>query len=157
MINIRKAESKDISFISDVCVETNDIYSEIMPGAFLKQSEKYKNNGLPSTFDMYIINSEGKDIGFLGLQSIDNDTVYLPAIYLKKDFYRKSYGSKTLDLLFNQLKANGKKEILLQAHEKARWAINFYKKHGFVIDLDKQIDGVKIINNTIIMRKDLTL
>lgn len=64
MLNIRKAEPKDIIFISDVCVETDYIYSEIMPGTFLKQSEKYKNNGLPSAFDIYIISSEGEDIGF---------------------------------------------------------------------------------------------
>lgn len=83
--------------------------------------------------------------------------MYLPAIYLKKDFYRKSYGSKTLDLLFNQLKVNGKKDILLQTHEKAIWAINFYKKHGFIIELNKQIEGAKIINNTVTMRKDLTI
>lgn len=36
LIHIRKAEPNDIAFISDVWLETDEIYSEIMPSAFYK-------------------------------------------------------------------------------------------------------------------------
>lgn len=157
IISIRKANTKDIEFISEICVETDEIYSGIMPNAFIRQSEKYKVNGLPSSYDIYVISLEDNDIGFLGLQEIDRNTIYLTAIYLKKNLYRKSYGSKTLNLICDNLKSKCVREIFLQAHKDATWPINFYKKHGFNIEEKSQIEGVKILANAVVMKKDLTV
>lgn len=155
MIHIRKAEPNDIAFISDICLETDEIYSEIMPNAFIKQSQKYKENGLPSSYELYILSNEDSNIGFLGLKYINDNTAYLPAIYLKKNLYRKSYGTKTLNALSDKLKEDNIKEIYLQAHKDAIWAINFYKKYGFTIEANSQILDIKIIDNTIVMKKEL--
>lgn len=157
IISIRKAKTKDIAFISEVCIETDEIYSEIMPNAFISQSEKYKVNGLPSSYIIYVISLEDNDIWFLGLKEVDRNTFYLAAIYLKKNLYRKSYGSKTLNLICDNLKSKCVREIFLQAHKNAPWAINFYKKHGFNIDEKSQIEGVKILSDAVVMKKDLTI
>lgn len=86
IISIRKANTKDIEFISEICVETDEIYSGIMPNAFIRQSEKYKVNGLPSSYDIYVISLEDNDIGFLGLQEVDRNTNLLDCNIFKEKF-----------------------------------------------------------------------
>lgn len=154
MIGLSKAKHKDLEFICQVCKSTEEIYSDIMPGAFSKQGKKYEKFGLPTDYDIYIIKNEEIPIGFLGLTYLNNESVYLVALYLLKDYYRQNYGTKTLDYLCMELKENGVSEIVLQAHVKAIWAINFYKKNGF-IEMTKKEDHIRniIMKDTVIMNK----
>ena len=78
------------------------------------------------------------------------------AIYLHKNFYRLGYGGETINLLCKELKNYDIKEIVLQAHKDAIWAINFYKKFGFEeINNPTKDLNFKLIDNTLIMRKKI--
>lgn len=152
MIELSKATHKDLNFICQVCKSTEEIYSHIMPGTFLKQGKKYEKFGLPLDYDIHIIKKEDEPIGFLGLTQLKEDSVYLVALYLLKEYYRKNLGSDTLNYLREQLKEKGVKEIILQAHIDAFWAINFYKKNGFeeIVGDEQHIKNI-VMKNTIIM------
>lgn len=154
MIGLSKAKHKDLEFICRVCKSTEEIYSHIMPGAFLKQGKKYEKFGLPIDYDIHIIKNEETPIGFLGLTHLNNESVYLVALYLLKDYYRQNYGTETLDYLCRELKENGVSEIVLQAHVKAIWAINFYAKNGFT-EMPKEEEHIRniIMKDTVIMNK----
>lgn len=154
MIELCKATHRDLPFICQVCKSTEEIYSNIMPGAFSKQGKKYEKFGLPLDYDIHIIKMDENPIGFLGLTQLKEDSVYLVALYLLKDFYRQNIGSHTLDYLCSQLNQKGISEIILQAHVHAYWAINFYKKNGFKeIAGDEQHIKNIIMKNTVIMKK----
>lgn len=156
MIHLNKATNEDIMFISKVCRSSNEIYSEIMPNAFIKQANKYEVSGLPPDYKIYIINNDKDQIGFLGISSLNERSIYLVAIYLHKNFYRLGYGGETINLLCKELKNYDIKEIVLQAHKDAIWAINFYKKFGFEeINNPTKDLNFKLIDNTLIMRKKI--
>ena len=156
MIHLNKATNEDIMFISKVCRSSNEIYSQIMPNAFIKQANKYEVSGLPPDYKIYIINNDKEQIGFLGISSLNERSIYLVAIYLHKNFYRLGYGGETINLLCKELKNHDIKEIVLQAHKDATWAINFYKKFRFeeICNPTKDLN-FKLIDNTLIMRKKL--
>lgn len=154
MIEIKKATDDELDFVCQVCKSAQEIYSDIMPGAFLKQGKKYEKFGLPLDYDIHIITNNNNKIGFLGLTSLKEDSVYLVALYLLKEYYRQSYGSLTIDCLCKELKKKGVSEVVLQAHVKAHWAINFYKKNGFeeISIKEKHIKEI-VMKDTIIMNK----
>lgn len=154
MIELKKATYNELDFVCQVCKSTQEIYSDIMPGAFLKQGKKYEKFGLPLDYDIHIIRNDKEEIGFLGLTSLKEDSVYLVALYLLKEYYRQSYGSLTISCLCKELKTKGVSEIVLQAHIKAHWAISFYKKNGFEeISRDEEHLKEIIIKDTIMMSK----
>lgn len=155
MLNIRDAKQDDITFISMICLETDELYSNIMPNSFIRQSEKYQKSGLPSDYQLYIISSEDDDIGFLGIKKVTVTAVYLVALYLKKKLYRKSYGTNSLHILSDQLKLNHIQTIYLQAHKDAVWAIKFYEKCGFTIVSDLKVPNIDIMDHAIAMKKEL--
>lgn len=154
MIELKRATYDDLEFVCKVCKSTQEIYSDIMPGAFLKQGKKYEKFGLPIDYDIHIIKNNEEKIGFLGLISLKEDSVYLVALYLLKEHYRQNYGSRTIDCLCSELKNKGVSEIVLQAHIKANWAVSFYKKNGFEeMSKDEQYVKEIIMKDTIIMSK----
>lgn len=154
LIGLSKATHKELEFICQVCKSTEEIYSHIMPGAFSKQGKKYEKFGLPIDYDIHIIKNGEVPIGFLGLTPLKEDSVYLVALYILKEYYRQNYGTETIDYLCNELKEKGVSEIVLQAHVKAIWALNFYKKNGFreISREEEHIQNI-IMKDTVIMSK----
>lgn len=154
MIKLNKATHKELPFVCQVCKSTEEIYSQIMPGAFSKQGKKYEKFGLPIDYDIHIIKNDEVPIGFLGLTQLSESSVYLVALYLLKEHYRQNYGSETIKCLGEILNDKGVSEIILQAHKKAHWAINFYKKNGFeeISGTEEHIKSI-VIKDTVIMSK----
>lgn len=154
MVFLKEATNKDIKFICNICISTDEIYSGIMPNSFIKQAKRYEKNGIPSDYKMYIVNNDKEKIGFLGITLLNEKIAYLVALYIDKDFYRLRYGQNTIDILFKELKKRNIKEVVLQVHKDATWAINFYKKNGFKNRYSFPEDmKLKFINDTILMSK----
>ncbi len=111
MVFLKEATNKDIKFICNVCISTDEIYSGIMPNSFIKQAKRYEKNGIPSDYKMYIVNNEKEKIGFLGITLLNEKIAYLVALYIDKDFYRLRYGQNTIDILFKELKKGTLKKL----------------------------------------------
>lgn len=159
-MNIRKAENRDLNFISDVCLDNDKIYKEIMPNAFKKQAKKYLDFGLPKTYELYIISVNGRDIGFLGQIIIDENSTYIVALYILSGYQKRGYGRKIINEIIVR---NKTKRIMLLVHENAEWAIKFYDRIGFEIvgkSKDDMINYEKKFNkyyiaHTIMMAKEI--
>lgn len=127
MIKLRRAKKEDCQRISDICRANQAIYEELMPDAFIRQADKLKL-GLPENYKIKVIEKNDQIVGFIGYKSLNEQVMYLVAIYLDADRYKQGIGSKALKLFENACIQN---ELLLLVHEKATWAKAFYEKQGF--------------------------
>src|SRR6056297_3572333 len=162
-INLSEATKKDLDFLALVCRDAKETYSEIMPEKFEKQAKEYEENGLPKEYEIYIIEDDGKKVGFLGVTDLTKKTAYLVGLYLLKDYQRRGYGTEAIDELIDLLKSYGYSKICLLVHNEAEWAIDFYKKKKFVSvsgceDIIKEYSGGRMedyyLPSTIFMEKN---
>ncbi len=130
MVNMKLAVASDKDFISKVCLDASKKYDSIMPGAFEKQALKYKKNGLPSTYQMWVIRNDSDQIGFFADKELSEKVVYVVGLYILSGFQNLGFGKIVLETFEKKCK---KEKILLLVHQNAEWAINFYKKNGYSI------------------------
>ena len=70
-----------------------------------------------------------KLVGVIGLQPVEGVTLIRHA-YVLPDYQRKGIGSRLLDHIRQMTKS---RNLLVGTWADANWAINFYKKHGFIL------------------------
>lgn len=133
MLRIIEAQDRHKLFLSEVCKDATQLYDDIIPGAFEKQAKKFIEEGLPKSYNIGIVNINDINIGFVGLVKLDNDTLYLTALYLLANYQRQGYGRLILDAIEEDAYQAGVKTIVLLVHSEATWAINFYGKNGFEV------------------------
>ncbi len=131
MITLRKAIKNDHIILANVFMSNKVLYDPIMPGIFERQANKFLEQGMPYKYEVRIIRSLDKDVGFLGTKQLSKSTCYLLALYLHHSYHGQRIGLQTLDLLKSDCLRNGTKEIILLVHNKATWAKGFYSKYGF--------------------------
>ena len=78
---------------------------------------------------MYGYHHNNKLIGVIGIQEV-KDVILIRHAYTLTSFQGKGTGSSLLEYL---LKKNQKSRLLVGTWRKAEWAIQFYKKFGFII------------------------
>ncbi len=66
-------------------------------------------------------------IGVIGLQDLENVTL-LRHLYVLPDYHRQGIGTELLDHSLENASAN---DILVGTWKAAKWAVQFYEKHGF--------------------------
>ncbi len=133
MLKIIKAIDNDREFLSMVCQDAAKLYDSILPGAFDKQAKKFIDKGLPDAYEIEIIKQKEENIGFIGTTGLDEDTLYITAIYILSPYQGKGYGTEILEAIEGKFCDKGIKKLALLVHSKATWAINFYKKKDFTI------------------------
>jgi len=130
---IRDATMRDSELLAQICESNIVLYDSIMPGAFKKQSEKFRSNGIKTGYDIYIIEKNGVGVGFIGTINLSDDKTYLIALYLHHSTQRQGIGHETMNQIINRSSEKGVSEILLLVHSQAHWAVNFYESYGFEI------------------------
>lgn len=130
---IREATMKDSELLAQICESNIVLYDPIMPGAFKKQAEKFRSNGIKTGYDMCIIEKNGIGVGFIGLMDLSENKTYLVALYLLHNTQRQGIGHETMNQIINRSSEKGVSDILLLVHSQASWAINFYKSFGFEV------------------------
>ncbi len=130
MIKMSHATESDIDFISQVCLDASYIYNSIMPGAFEKQAKKYRENGLPTQYDIWILYRNDCKIGFCAGKALNQTTFYIVGLYIHSKYQRRGFGKSALDQI---QKSSEKENLYLLVHQKAEWAIRFYERYGFEI------------------------
>ncbi len=131
------------------CESNASLYDPIMPGAFNKQAEKFRSNGLPSTYNILVIESENQILGFLGTIECNEKSLYLVAIYLHQSHQRSGIGSIILEELVRNYRSAGYDEIVLLVHKEAVWAKSFYLKNQFKYVSSSELD-IKSYGNGIL-------
>jgi L-amino acid N-acyltransferase YncA len=163
-INLREATEDDAQAIAEICESNVALYDPIMPGAFQKQSRKIRESGLPTTYDILVIEFNDKVVGFIGTIALNQECIYLVALYLHSDVQRQGIGQKVLKQLIIKFEKQNFKSVVLLVHQEATWAKTFYQKNGFqkISNDEKEIKAYKggilknyYIPSTILMRKKI--
>ena len=145
-ISFKKATLSDIPLIRSLAeviwwrhypaIITNDqieymlelMYSE---RSITEQMQKHQNYTL--------IYAEGQPVGYYAVSEKSPEHFFLHKFYIDTERHRKGIGAAA----FDHIKANdckGYSEITLQVNRRNIKAVNFYFKHGFVIDYVDDFD-----------------
>ncbi len=131
-IQFQKATIKDQDYLADVLESILPMYRPILPGIFERQIKRFRTlDELPTKYEIWLIFNLGDPVGFMGLDSLSSEVIYIAAFYIHADYHCLGLGSRTMRMICQSFKEQGYKEILLFAHSEANWALNFYTKFGF--------------------------
>ncbi len=130
-IKIYSATDQNVVDLARIMRSNIEIYDAIMPGAFQRYAMHLEACGIPSTYKVEMIECDGDVVGFMGTIEIDDDRVYLLALYLMKEHQKKGLGRVIVDKMIRSYQLDNRKEIVLLAHKDATWACRFYEKNGF--------------------------
>lgn len=134
---IEKADIKDVDEIVLVINEANyHAYRNIIPLEHFKHPVVTRSQILRDMKEMifYVYRLENKIVGVIALKPLHEEKVGLIRwVYVHPKYQRKGIGSALLKYVEEEAHKMKLKRLQLFTHEKAFWAINFYKKHGYRI------------------------
>ena len=89
-------------------------------------------NDIQSNFELFSCLTENNEVkGTVALKKIDEETVELKAMYLKKELRGKGYGKKLIQHAIDQAKQLKYKTILLDSQSRYKAALSLYRQYGF--------------------------
>ena len=110
---------------------TDDVFKELGK-EFEPQGRHSFYNDIQSNFELFSCLTENNEVkGTVALKKIDEETVELKAMYLKKELRGKGYGKKLIQHAIEQAKKNNYKTILLDSQSRYKAALSLYKQDGF--------------------------
>jgi ribosomal protein S18 acetylase RimI-like enzyme len=136
-IELRPGTQADTAFICRVFRAALPLYQNLMPGileANIANLETMDTLGLSfaaTGLEPHIFEHRGQAFGFSGVGILNPQQAYLATFYLLPEHQRKGWGGQALRILCQLYAAQGFSEMLLQAHQQAPWALNFYIGQGF--------------------------
>ncbi len=156
-LTFKPAKGKDDwQILVEALMSAHPLYEPYMGDAFVKLAARYRENGPSEPDNYHLIYYNQTPIGFCAFESVTEDTVYLIGLYLLSEFKGRGLGARTLCQLEHYWSFMGFKQVLLQAHEAAHWAIDFYTKlHYQRIKTPESLRSIKVLNKTHVMGKSL--
>ncbi len=79
----------------------------------------------------YVYKSEGRIVGVAALQIESEETGKIHWVYVLPEHHRRGIGTALVTHLERKGREIGLRKLRLTTVEKARWAVNFYKKLGY--------------------------
>jgi GNAT superfamily N-acetyltransferase len=132
---IRELSLQDTDAIYEVINQAAHAYEGIIPDDCFHQPymPKEELQGEMGNMTFFGWEEEGKLVGVMGFQMI-RDVTLIRHAYVLPGYQRKGVGTGLLDYLKLMTKTQ---RLLVGTWEDARWAIDFYQKHGFELMPDK--------------------
>ena len=127
----------DTSKILDIINDASLRYKSVIPDDCWHQpymSEQELIGDFSDGVRMYGYHLNNTLIGVIGIQEVKDVTLIRHA-YTLTSYQCKGIGSTLLEYL---LKKNQNSRLLLGTWKKARWAIQFYEKFGFILHTEEQ-------------------
>jgi len=90
-------------------------------------------NHMATFMDFYVLRKERQIVAVGSLGSRDKDTAWIPLMHVHTKYQRMGIGSSLLEFLEGLAKSRNFSKIHLETDSEAKWAINFYTKHGYSI------------------------
>jgi len=129
---IKEYKKKDINKILNIINDASLKYKGIIPNNCWHEpymSEDELIDEISDGVHMFGYHDNNKLISVIGIQEVKDATLIRHA-YTLTSHQGKGIGSSLLEYL---LKKNQKSRLLVGTWRKAEWAIQFYKKFGFII------------------------
>jgi len=105
---------------------------------FIEWEEELKNLVVDEYNEILVAISEGKVIGTIAYRQIDEKTVELKRVYVRKEHRGSGLAKNLLDEIIDRIKEKQYKNILIETWEKFVAGRRFYEKNNFVL---QQIDN----------------
>ena len=132
---IREARYSDVEEICRVINESNYwAYKDIIPKKYFKYPIVTPSDVLRDMVRMkfFVYEFEGKIIGVAALEPRVREGIgYVRRVYVHPKYQRRGIGTMLMNYIENHAKKLGIRKLYLVVHEKAVWAINFYRKLGY--------------------------
>ena len=138
---IEKACLNNVEEILSVINTSNrEAYKDIFPKEYFRDPILSLENLLEDFERMafYVYKSEGRVIGVAALQIESEETGRIHWVYVLLEHQRRGIGTALVTFLERRGGEIGLRKLRLLTVEKARWAVNFYKKLGY--DLADKIE-----------------
>ncbi|WP_299258652.1 GNAT family N-acetyltransferase [uncultured Aquimarina sp.] len=141
MIEIKKVcDSTKFKIIKKLAIEIlHEVYDPIIPAEhtdyFLKefQSENAIEKQIKNeNFSYFLLNFDTKDVGYLGIQKL-NEKLILSKLYILKSFRGLKIGKTALEYVNGFATDNAIKKIELIVNQQNKETIDIYEKNGFKI------------------------
>ena len=100
---------------------------------------------MATTMVFFVLRKEGQIIAVGSFGSRDKNTAWIPLMHVHSKYQRMGIGSSLMRFFEKKVKDLNFTKIHLETDSEAKWAINFYKKHGFsIIKRDKNPWGYHV-------------
>jgi N-acetylglutamate synthase-like GNAT family acetyltransferase len=134
---IRECTEKDINTIYEIVNQAAKAYEGHIP------ADCYHQPYMPldelrqemKTVIMYGWEESDQLVGVMGLE-ISQDVSLIRHAYVSKEWQGKGIGSQILQFILQQVKTPS---LLVGTWADAIWAVDFYKRHGFLLLKDKDL------------------
>lgn len=91
-----------------------------------------------TTLDIWYVENKDDVIAVMMMKKVEEKVGKIENVCCKKEFRGKGLSQKILDEIFFYAKKNGFEKIKLGTYESLERAIGFYKKNGFVENIEKR-------------------
>ena len=110
-------------------------FIKIIPNEYYKEPflSKKQFNQMATFMEFFVVRKEGRIIAVGSFGSRDEKTAWIPLMHVHSKYQRRGIGSSLMTFLEEKAKSLDYKSIQLETDSEAKWAINFYKKHGYFI------------------------
>lgn len=135
---IRECKEKDFETIYAIINEAASAYKGVIPQDRWKEPYMPKQelkNEIEHGVRFWGYEENGELLGVMGIQDVKDVTLIRHA-YIKRKKQKEGIGGKLLSRLMNMTR----RPVLIGTWRDAKWAINFYIKHGFRLVSDKEKD-----------------
>ena len=129
-----------------------EMVSEILGNIFNGDPTQFrvlKEFNITKNYVLYLVaetqGSEKRIIGTMALKKIDNETVRLKRMYVRKEYRKRGISQKLLNELVKFAKEKSYKKILLHTYPTMKNAHRFYKRNGFVKTTGKDPEQIHVI------------
>jgi ribosomal protein S18 acetylase RimI-like enzyme len=110
-------------------------FSKIIPKAYYQEPflTREQLDEMATIMEFFVLRKEGQIIAVGSFGSRDEKTAWIPLMHVHSKHQRMGIGSSLLRFLEKKAVSLNFTKIHLETDSEAKWAINFYKKHGFSI------------------------
>jgi ribosomal protein S18 acetylase RimI-like enzyme len=151
---IEKGDKNCITDILRVINTTNrEMYQTITPREYFKNPYLSLDKLLQDFDEMifYVFKCQSLIVGVVALEVENMDFGKIHSLYVLPEYQKKGIGTALVTHLQNVAQDLGIRKLKLHVGELAVWAINFYRKLGYVnIDMLERTWGI-----TVVMEKEL--
>ncbi|GAA0725060.1 N-acetyltransferase [Clostridium malenominatum] len=139
---IKKMEISKIDDVMKIWLEVNIKAHDFISESYWIENYDFVKEVLPQS-EILVYEDDDKIKGFIGIV----DKSYIAGLFVSNKYQSSGIGSKLIEKCKEQYLL-----LKLDVYAKNLKAVEFYKKHGFKIEIEKENDDTKEIEYTMVWR-----
>ena len=125
---IKKLDLSNLDNIMKIWIEENINAHSFISEDYWKENYDFVRNALPES-TVFVYEDKGKIKGFIGLM----ESSYIAGLFVSSKYHSQGIGGNLLERCKQDYS-----DLKLDVYAKNLKAVNFYKKHGFKVEQEKE-------------------